>query len=125
MDLNITYSGAGGIRYPDIVHAKYYVEDGLILSLCNRKSSDIARKLGKTACVRIESIEVLKRTLDECFGIVGEMAPCNYTSDHQRNHFLKSTEDAWQDEFRIFWPIQEEKTVQIPGGLAKRVKLKR
>ncbi|MEN8605446.1 hypothetical protein [Enterobacter hormaechei] len=99
------------------------IENGLVLCLANTKSREIAIGLGKEACVEILDVELLKRHLDKQIGVNGIMKPCEYTSGHNRNHFLKSSKDAWQDEYRIFWPEVESLRVSIPSGIAKHVKL--
>jgi hypothetical protein len=119
--LTITNSSMDGVRIPNIVKADYYVEDGLILSFCNSLSSDVAKKLKKKACVKITNIEKLRKSIDKQLGIKGIMKKCEYTNDHQRNHFLKSVEDSWQDEYRIFWKYPTNKVVKIPSGLAEFV----
>ena len=110
-----------GVELPSFKNADFYKEDGLILSFCNRKSSAICNRLGKSACVAIYSIESLKDTIDTQLGVEGLAGICEYTADHQRNHFLKSMEDAWQDEFRLFWPQRESRIVTLPAGVARRV----
>ncbi len=113
-----------GVRLPDVTNGRYEREDGLILSLCNRKNSSIARRLGKRAGVRIHDVEKLKHLIDHQLGTTGIMGPCVYVEDHRRDHFTKSTEDAWQDEFRIFWPVLRDAKVLLPAGVARRIKLK-
>ncbi|WP_193049794.1 hypothetical protein [Pseudoalteromonas undina] len=123
---SLTYTGNtfNGVKAPDVVNAKYYLEDGIILSFCNRKSKSIAKRLGKTAAVKIFDIEELKTIIDKQLGVKGVIGNCEYTTDHKRNHFLKSTEDQWQDEYRIFWPITEPKQITLPKGIAASIKLK-
>ena len=108
----------------DVHIRKYLTEDGLILSLCNSKSSDICHRLGKQACVKILDVHNLKRLLDEQLGCESTMGACEYTYDHQRNHFLKSSSDAWQDEFRLFWPITRNAVAKLPAGVAKQIKMR-
>ena len=112
-----------GITVAENVIASKYEEDGIILSLCNRKSKDIAHKLNKTACVKILDIDHLKNILDDQLGKVSIAKECEYTASYERNHFLKSTEDQWQDEFRLFWDHQTRVQVILPKGIAKRIKL--
>jgi len=49
------------------------------------------------------------------------MRDCEYTDSHQRNHFLKSAKDKWQDEFRVFWKGNKMRMVKIPAGTAELV----
>lgn len=116
--LGNVYNGAS---LPDVAGANYYHEDGLILSFSNTLSSHIANELGKSACVEIVDIHKLKSHIDTQLGCVGVMQKCKYTDDHQRNHFLKSEKDEWQDEFRMFWPIQQAAEVVLPPGIGNKV----
>ena len=77
----------------------------------------------KEACVRIDDIERLKRDLDGQIGCEGRMESCRYTNDHQRDHFLKSIDDSWQYEYRIFWSHTESRAVWIQPGTARLIKL--
>lgn len=99
----------------------HYVEDGLVLCLANSCRDDIARGLGKLACVKIHDVNELKATLDEQVGSASIMGPCKYTTSYHRNHFLKSVEDEWQDEFRLFWKGIGSRTVIIPKGIGVQV----
>ncbi|MEG4316486.1 hypothetical protein U8L64_15885 [Pseudomonas sp. FIP_A4] len=120
---NITITGfiSNGIRQPDILHANYYKEDGLILSFCNSFNREIAKRMGKEACVRILNIEKLRKSIDKQIGCKGIMKDCEYTSSHNRNHFLKHESDAWQDEYRMFWRTTRERWVVLPEGTAELV----
>lgn len=115
---NCSYNGA---PIPDVHIVDYQSEDGLILSFCNSFDEDIAKKLGKKCCIKIKNMESLKKVIDEQLGSEGKMNECSYTKGHKRNHFLKSIEDAWQDEYRIFWKYPTNKTVIIPSGIAELV----
>lgn len=109
-------------KVPDLTNGSYYKEDGLILSFCNHLSPDTAHRFGKVICVEIADIRKTKKEIDKQLGITGEMKKCTYTGDHQRNHFLKFQDDAWQDEFRIFWLSQRGETwVTVSPGTAKIV----
>jgi hypothetical protein len=120
-NLNFKNCSFGGQIIPDIVNANYYTEDGLILSFCNRFSKDIAKGLGKKACVKITNLEKLKSEIDKQLGVEGVNKECEYTYDHQRNHFLKSKEDSWQEEYRIFWKYPKGTVVKILVGIAEFV----
>lgn len=119
--INMTNVVINGVRIPDINNASYYREDGLILSFCNRESEAIARELGKQCCVRVSKLKELRKCIDAQVGVKGIMGPCEYTEDHQRNHFLKSVEDSWQEEYRMFWRYPNDTKVVIPSGHAKLV----
>lgn len=122
---NFTYTGnvVNGVKAPNVVNAQYYIEDGIILSFCNVGGNDIAKRLGKSACVKISNLISLKNLIDEQLGVVGVGGDCKYTNDHNRNHFLKSTEDSWQSEYRIFWPLTETRNVEILKGTATLIEL--
>ncbi len=123
---NVCALGPDG-RYAEIkgtAHvARYEIEDGVILSLCNKKSNAIAKRLGKNAAVRINNIDYLKSVLDEQLGVKSIAKSCEYTFHHNRNHFLKSIKDSWQHEFRLFWNHQARVEVELPKGIAERVKI--
>ncbi|HDW0150894.1 TPA: hypothetical protein ROH98_003324 [Enterobacter asburiae] len=121
--ISFTNSTINGVFHPGTIKFEQRVEDGLVLCLANSKSSEIARRLGKRACVEISDVEHLKRYLDRQLGIESAMRACEYTNGHNRNHFLKSSLDSWQDEFRIFWPGAKSTRVSIPSGMAKKVKI--
>lgn len=105
--LSILNSSINGQPIPNINNANYYKEDGLILSFCNHLSPETAHKFGKAICVEILDIRKTKLEIDEQLKITGSMKKCSYTDDHQRNHFLKFSDDSWQDEFRIFGNLNE------------------
>jgi hypothetical protein len=113
----------GGVPIPDFEDGTFRSEDGLILSFCNSASSDIAKRLGKTCCVKILDINALKDLISNQLGTQGKMGTCEYTHTHERNHFLKSAEDSWQNEFRIFWEGDKNVEVALPAGVAIPVKL--
>jgi len=109
---------ANGQPIPNLVNVDYFIEDGLVLSFSNSYSKEREKELGKVACVKILNIEKLKKCLDKQLGCKGLMGECSYTEDHQRNHFLKSTLDSWQDEYRLFWKTTVHTEVVIPPGMA-------
>jgi hypothetical protein len=108
-------------RKIDIVNASYYTEDGLILSFCNEFSPEIAHRMGKKCCVRIFDVDSLIRIIDKQLGRKGQLGDCNYTFSHQRNHFLKSNQDSWQKEHRLFWKGTKSQNVTLPAGMAELV----
>lgn len=117
--LSIIGSSFNGRKIPNIINASYYNEDGLILSFCNEFSPEIARKMGKKCCEKILDIEHLRKVIDKQLGKKGKMKNCQYTDSHQRNHYLKSHEDKWQNEYRLFWKGTENKLVTLPPGIAE------
>lgn len=110
-----------GVRLPDVKDANFYTEDGLIQSFCNVLDIGIAQRFGKAACVRIHDIDKLRKYLDKRLGRRSRFGNCEYTHDHQRNHFLKSKDDSWQQEYRFFWPNKEACSVELPAGIAEVV----
>jgi len=108
-----------GKAIPKINNASFYKEDGLILSFCNSHDDEIATRLGKSCCVRISNIKELYLSINKQLGVKGKMGDCKYTQGHNRNHFLKSVEDEWQQEFRMFWAYPKNAMVTIPSGLGK------
>ncbi|MCK7149762.1 hypothetical protein L8O47_02340 [Enterobacter roggenkampii] len=119
--INSTFNGS---FYPGTIKFEQRFEDGLVLCLANSKSTTLARRLGKRACVEISDVELLKRHIDKQLGVAGFMRPCEYTDGHNRDHFLKSSLDSWQDEFRIFWSGVKSTRVSIPSGIAREVKIR-
>jgi hypothetical protein len=113
----------GGKRIQNHTGGAIYTEDGLILSFSNALDTAIARRLGKLACVEILDTMALKRLIDTQLGVVGYANNCQYTHDHQRNHFLKSNEDAWQEEYRMFWPVLLATTVSLPPNVGRQIEL--
>lgn len=93
-------------------------KDAVILCLSNSFSQEIMERLQKTACVEIPDWRRLLVTLDDQLGVPGFGRAVEYTGSSDRHHFLKSVEDAWQDEFRLFWPLSTSATVQIHADLA-------
>lgn len=120
---NINFIGCSfnGIRIPDVIGANFYTEDGLIQSFCNVFDVGIANRFGKAACVRIHDIDKLRKHLDKRLGQRSRFGNCEYTHDHQRNHFLKSVSDNWQKEYRFFWPNRDACSVELPPGVAEVV----
>jgi hypothetical protein len=93
-------------------------EDGLVVCLSNFKTIRIARGLNKKACVRINDVDVLKDVLDRHIGTKGISKDCEYTDSHHRNVFLKSVNDSWQKEYRLYWKDVGAINVDLPPGLA-------
>ncbi|MDN4503436.1 hypothetical protein QX776_13575 [Alteromonadaceae bacterium BrNp21-10] len=112
-----------GITVAEGIEASAREEDGLILSFCNIKSKAICRKLEKNACVKIFDIEILINIIDEQLGTKCIAKDCEYTSSHNRNHFLKFDDDSWQQEFRLFWDYKEKTEIFLPQGVGKGIKI--
>ncbi|MDP8997489.1 MAG: hypothetical protein M3O03_10890 [Pseudomonadota bacterium] len=118
---NITMIGNtyNGRALPDVYNVSRYHEDGVVLCLSTKLDKAIQRRLNKEVCVKIFDVAALKAALDKQIGVIGKSGACKYTLDHQRGHFLKSYLDAWQCEYRIFWPVQKPVKVQIPPGIGE------
>jgi hypothetical protein len=109
--------------------------DGLVVCLSNGRNDEIWAAVGKKACVAIADAFQLYMTIDRllddqdlftdpppCVAIArGRHARCEYTDTAQREVFLKSALDAWQDEYRLFWHTDRAAQVLLPGGLAELV----
>ncbi|MEH9098454.1 hypothetical protein RAF55_05860 [Klebsiella pneumoniae] len=123
---SVTFFGGeiNGIKLPNVMKIDRKTEDGLVLCLANRRSNYIAKRLGKKACVKIFNIYELKDMLDEQIGVCSLMDKCEYTKAHQRNHFLKSELDSWQEEYRIFWPGVEAAEVKIKRDMAMQIPIR-
>lgn len=96
-------------------------EDGLVLCLSNSESAFRARKMKKVACVRIYDVKALKRIIDGQLGKKSIAGDCEYTTGHRRGHFLKSTADSWQKEYRMFWKHDRNVEITLPPGIATLV----
>lgn len=59
--------------------------------------------------------------LDSEVGSKGIMKNYSYTKGFQRDHFLKSTEDSWQKEFRLFGKSDKSVWVAIPPNIGELV----
>ncbi|AJY52512.1 hypothetical protein [Halomonas sp. KO116] len=92
-------------------------EDGLILSFCNHFSERTAHRLEKEAAIEIIDIDKLIKSINRQTKTKCKRGNCEYTLGHNRNHFLKSYRDAWQDEHRLFWNHPESINAQIPRGI--------
>ena len=108
-----------GEPVPTIENAAYYEDDGLILSFSYRLTKTLARRMKKKCCVKILDMDDLKNHIDEQLGVKSIAGPCKYTWGHQRNHFLKSDDDLWQEEYRLFWPLSKRVEVSIKPGTAE------
>jgi hypothetical protein len=107
---------------PDIFVGEHRREDGLVLCFANSYGTAIARRFNRKFCVRVDNLEALKSSIDMQLGVAGISGDCKYTIDHNRNHFLKYVDDAWQDEFRIFWPLVKKGVeVILPPNCASAV----
>ncbi len=82
----------------------------------------MTRFRNKKAVVEILDVEGLRNALDRQIGVECVMRHCEYTETENRNTFLKSTKDSWQDEFRLFWKdVEGPMQVLLPPGTARDV----
>jgi hypothetical protein len=118
-DVTVIGCVINGVPVPDIRNADFFREDGLVLCLSNTLSVDICHRLSKKVCVAIDDLASLKAALDAQIEVTSTAANCDYTSNHERNHFLKHEADAWMDEYRLFWPTLKDASVTLPKGAAR------
>ncbi|MES2173289.1 MAG: hypothetical protein V4523_05010 [Pseudomonadota bacterium] len=99
-------------------------EDGLILSLSQKPVRKWIDE-GKNACVEIVDLDRLIGVLNDAIGYKCTAQSVEYTKGIQRNHFLKSDEDAWQCEFRLFWAksAPEVSWVMLPPGIGSQCEM--
>lgn len=115
---------ADGNPLPDFSLQEYRFEDALVLCLSNQLTGYIAKKFGRRFCVAIDDVDALKHAIDEQLGVVGELRDCSYTIAHNRDHFLKFIDDAWQDEHRMLWHIRDAgRDVVLPKGIGRAVQV--
>ena len=119
--LTLKNNRINGALLPDVINAQYYNEDGLILSFCNEFHTDIALKMNKKCCVKIHDIEKLGRNIGKQLKKPVKMGSCEYTKNHARNHFLKSIDDSWQNEYRMFWHGMTNVSVKIEPCVAELI----
>lgn len=96
--------------------------EGIVLCFCNKLSKEIALRLEKEACVEILDVDALLNHINNQLGLKGLGKECEYTSTSDRGIFLKSIDDSWQEEYRLFWELQTDVEVEIPPGIASEVK---
>jgi hypothetical protein len=103
------------------VHISVTPVDGVVLCLSNSESREICARLGKIACVAIDRPTRLFLRLCAQLGTKGNHGPCEYTDTANRDVFLKSSADKWQDEYRLFWPGSAACSVEIEHGTARHL----
>jgi hypothetical protein len=104
------------------VHYNRNEEDSLILCFATKLDKKLAEKLEKCICVEILNIDLLISEITKQLGVQPESGHCAYTEFDDRNHFLKSIEDSWQEEYRIVWKgLKDKVVVSIPSGIGKDV----
>ncbi|NEU09412.1 hypothetical protein GZH53_13890 [Flavihumibacter sp. R14] len=109
-------------------------EEALVLCMATELSQEVADSLTtdgkkKETCVQIMKIHDLTKLICETLGRDCLTGDCQYTDGPNRNHFLKSTRDKNQKEFRLVWRLKPDESEQykdgvwidIPSGIAKRV----
>jgi hypothetical protein len=111
-------------KIPDLHQVKHYYEDVGVICLCNDDDPAVIKRMKKSWSVDIPDVEKVLSIISEQLGIAGEMGDCEYTRDHQRTHYLKSTADQWQDEFRlVFKGLKETRFVEVPPGLGQNLRV--
>lgn len=119
ININIgTFVSDGVLKGENIKYTARY-EDAYILSFSYTRSKALMERLGKTVCVEIKNLDKIRRQISSQIGLKGMVRRCEYTEDGNRHSYLKSTEDAWQDEVRIIWEVgaweEETRWVRIKG----------
>lgn len=110
-----------GIKFNN-VRLTRQLEDSLVICLSTKLDKKIAERLGKKACVEIINVERLNKEISKQLGVNGMPGTCHYTIFDDRNHFLKSVLDCWQEEYRVVWTgIEKSVWVKLPKGIAKDV----
>ncbi|GAA1148995.1 hypothetical protein [Nocardioides aquiterrae] len=118
---NCTFNG---VRVPGRIEINQYPEHSLILCMSNVYDVAIMERLGHKAALRIPSVAALKACIDPQIGADSMCGRVDYTSESgNRGHFLKSTDDQWQNEYRLVWVGDglgaEAKWVTLAAGLAE------
>jgi len=115
---SFSFTGSlNGKELPKIVNAKLIHEGGAVLCFSSELSSELMHRFEKTRCIKINDMAGLLKIIDGQLKTKGQMGWCEYTKNWQRHHFLKSDEDAWQKEFRLFWKNLGNTFVEIPPGV--------
>lgn len=101
-DIRFTGTTVNGNHIPD-TRIDDYEEDAFVLCLSHTRSDELAKRLGnKKCCIEIKDVSLLISALqtvgDARYGRV------RYTKSEHRSHFMKSIDDAWQDEYRFVIP---------------------
>ena len=109
----------GGKTIATDIDFNAYYDDGYVVSFSQTCHKGLMERLNKEVCVEINDVNKIRRQISSQIGLKGKTRVCAYTSSKNRNHFLKSTKDDWQDEVRIFW-----KTVTSDPQTPKWVKIK-
>lgn len=115
----------GGVKVAEGVNFEQIPDEGIVLCFARRNRRSILDHLKKNAPVCIEILDV-RRLYDlicEQLDHEGLVANCSYTSTINRNHFLKGKPDEVMEEFRMFWPIADTASVELPPGIGRIVPL--
>ena len=100
-------------------------EDSLIVCLSRARARITALRLGKVACIKIANVDRLRLVLEEQTGRGWSAGIMKYTSGPDRSHLLKSLEDSWQHEFRLFSQGSSKTPcwVRLPPGIGELIDL--
>ena len=115
-----------GVRVPGRIEIDQHPEHSLILCMSNAYDLTIMKRLGHKAGLRIPSVASLKACIDSQIGAESMCGRVEYTTElGNRGHFLKSTDDQWQNEYRLVWVGDdlgaEAKWVTLDAGLAEPI----
>ncbi len=123
-EIDIAYVNMGPGRERGLVkgHFSDFAEDARILCLACSLDADLMRRLGKVAALEVINLPLLKSAFDEQVGAASFAGRVRYTNGEQRGHFLKSTKDEWQKEYRLVWPGEAKApiTVNVPAAVVER-----
>ena len=101
--------------------SNYRRENGLVLCFSKEFDPSMAARFRRHFCVKIPQWRALKAALYAQIGQLSQAGACTYVAhNQQRSPFIKGNVDAWQKEFRLYWPdIRAEAHVNLPPGLAE------
>lgn len=117
--------GDGDAMYPIDGWVQSHPEDSLILCLSRARSRELAERLKKVACIKITDLDRLRLILEEQTSRGWSAGVMKYTVGPDRSHLLKSLEDSWQHEFRLFSQGSSKTPcwVRLPLGIGELIDL--
>jgi len=91
--------------------------DALILCGAKIYHPILMSRLKKEVCIKIKDLLPLQEVIDKQLGIKSIFGNCKYTDLVDRNHFLKSSESRYQNEWRLVWELPYEEVSKYPNGV--------
>ncbi|WP_341207296.1 hypothetical protein [uncultured Sphingomonas sp.] len=100
-------------------------EDAYVLCFATERSARLMKRLGKRVCLEIVEPDKLADIIDTQIQQKALSGLVGYTNLPDRNHFLKSSLDRWQFEYRLVWVREGDGPiwVNLPPGVAVMVDL--